>query len=63
MGFEYGIRVWDSSAIHGATESSYSLKPRPSSPRFYLIFLQGYEIKSGRGRPGFEARIVTHQER
>ena len=36
-----------------------SLEPRPSSPRFYLadspIFLQGCEIKSGRGRPGFEA--------
>ena len=42
-----------------------SLKPRPYTPRFYLAaleknrevrLLQGCEIKSGRVRPGFEAR-------
>ena len=32
----------------------FSLEPRPSSPRFYLAAL---EIKSGRGRPGFEASL------
>ena len=44
-----------------------SLEPRPSSPTFYLaaveknrIFLHGCEIKSGRGRPGFEATEIVH---
>ena len=47
-----------------------SLEPRPSSPRFYLaaleknwgvriIFLQGCERKSGRERPGLEAKGTT----
>ena len=30
-----------------------SLEPRPSSPRFYIH--HGCEIKSGQGRPEFEA--------
>ena len=34
-----------------------SLEPRPSSPRFYL---DGCEIKSGRGRPGFEAILYYY---
>ena len=46
--------------MHG--ECVCSLKPRPSSPRFYLAALEknrGCEIKSGRGRPGFEASVFA----
>ena len=36
--------------------SKASLEPRLPRPDFTPIFLQGCEIKSGRGRPGFKAR-------
>ena len=44
-----------------------SLKPRASSPRFYLAALekslQSCEMKSGRGRPGFKAILSVLQDR
>ena len=39
----------------------HNLVPRPSTPRFYLAAVEknrgdSCEIKSGRGRPGYEVR-------
>ena len=39
------------------TCSSYSLEPYLTAVEKNRIFLQGCEIKSGRGRPGFEAGL------